>query len=171
MAHLFSDPSPYSEAPGNLTTDDHHMLESRNSNLRKRQRGEQQPSQLHGKAQPLLKRQKLSHHIYEAQSPPPPAFWDNLSQLWLTKRALRELDRRNAQATPPPLSLCPESYRPLTRHTLAEQRKKNPLAASHFLEHCTAKCSKDISRFAKHGGPDLSDLRSVCVANYLLVSG
>ncbi|OAX79947.1 hypothetical protein ACJ72_05727 [Emergomyces africanus] len=27
---------------------------------------------------------------------PPPAYWDNLSRIWLTKDALREFDRRNS---------------------------------------------------------------------------
>jgi len=117
-----------------------------------------------------LKRQKLNHSIYEAQSQPPVAFWDNLSQLWLTKRALRELNRRNTQAAPSPPSSRQRSHRPLTRRTPAEL-KKNPIqSASHFIDHCTAKCLKDIKRFTSHGGPDLSDLRSVRIAKYLLAS-
>jgi hypothetical protein len=37
------------------------------------------------------------------QSNFPPEFWDNLSKVWLTRRALRELDRRNsAQPAPRP---------------------------------------------------------------------
>ena len=162
------DPSPYFEEPGNLVADDYPMLEPRLSNLRKRQRVERDPSQLNGKSQPLLKRQKLNHSIYEAQSQPPVAFWDNLSKLWLTKRALRELNRRNTQAAPNPPSSRRRSHRPLTRRILAELKKNSIQSASHFLDHCTAKCLKDIKRFASHGGPDLSDLRSVCTAKYFL---
>ena len=31
----------------------------------------------------------------------PPEFWDNLSKVWLTRRALRELDRRNCTRPAP----------------------------------------------------------------------
>ncbi|KAF2009987.1 hypothetical protein BU24DRAFT_455168 [Aaosphaeria arxii CBS 175.79] len=64
----------------------------------------------------------------------PPQFWDNLSKIWLTKNALRELKRRNEQQEkrlPPP-----QSHRPVTRSFPAT-----------------------IRRFSRKGGPDLSDLR------------
>ncbi|KAK3363917.1 hypothetical protein B0T25DRAFT_55727 [Lasiosphaeria hispida] len=38
-----------------------------------------------------------------------PEFWDNLSKVWLTPRALRELDRRN-EARPPPKPPSPAVY-------------------------------------------------------------
>jgi hypothetical protein len=38
-----------------------------------------------------------------------PEFWDNLSKVWLTPRALRELDRRN-KAQPSPRFAVPELY-------------------------------------------------------------
>ncbi len=164
------DPSPKLEELDNLVADDVHMLESRLSNLRKRQHVEQYASQLSGTSQPLLKKQKLSHPIYEALYQPPAAFWDNLSKLWLTKRALRELERRNVQAAP---SLFPSRrrfHRPLTQHILVELETKSLQSASYFLDHCATKCLNELKQFAKHGGPDLSDLRSVCIAKYLLVS-
>ncbi|KAF2189960.1 hypothetical protein K469DRAFT_452169, partial [Zopfia rhizophila CBS 207.26] len=68
-------------------------------------------------------------------SQPPPAFWDNLSKIWLTKRALRELDQRNTQAAPSP---------PRSPH----RRARRP-----------PRILKDIRLFARHGGPNLSDLR------------
>ncbi|GAB1311857.1 hypothetical protein MFIFM68171_02067 [Madurella fahalii] len=55
----------------------------------------------------------------------PPEFWDNLSKVWLTPRALRELDRRNNA----PGAQTPAVY------------------------------TKDLARFARHGGPDLRHLR------------
>ncbi|KAH6955694.1 hypothetical protein BKA56DRAFT_234345 [Ilyonectria sp. MPI-CAGE-AT-0026] len=64
----------------------------------------------------------------------PPEFWDNLSRVWLTPRALRELARRNK--TPSPRCTAPEVY-------------------STALEVYSA----DVARFARHGGPDLLDLR------------
>ncbi|GAB1312200.1 WW domain-containing protein [Madurella fahalii] len=39
----------------------------------------------------------------------PPEFWDNLSKVWLTRRALRELDRRNS-AQPAPRPVAPAVY-------------------------------------------------------------
>ncbi|OAA70711.1 hypothetical protein ISF_02685 [Cordyceps fumosorosea ARSEF 2679] len=60
----------------------------------------------------------------------PPRFWNTLSRVWLTPRALRELDRRNAT-------------RPLdTATTTVDTVKLNRIAL-----------------FAKDGGPDLSHLR------------
>ncbi|KAH9883633.1 hypothetical protein F4778DRAFT_766050 [Xylariomycetidae sp. FL2044] len=58
-----------------------------------------------------------------------PEFWDSLSKVWLTPRALRELDRRN-------------SIRPSTKPITAEEVYSN-----------------DLGRFAGHGGPDLRHLR------------
>ena len=166
------DPSPYEylKELDNFVVDNHHMVEPRVCNLRKRQRVEQYQSQLNGTSQPLLKKRKLSRSIYEASDQPPAAFWDNLSKLWLTKRALRELDRRNVEAAPSPFSLRRRSYRPLTRHILVDEKKFSPQSGSHFLDHCAVQYLKDIKRFARHGGPDLSDVRSVCIARLLLFS-
>ncbi|KAI3317910.1 hypothetical protein HD806DRAFT_550099 [Xylariaceae sp. AK1471] len=58
-----------------------------------------------------------------------PAFWDNLSKVWLTPRALRELDRRN--------------------HIRPRLEPSPPGEVS----------SKHLARFARHGGPDLGHLR------------
>ena len=99
--------------------------------------------------QPRSKRQKLS---YPSGSQPPVAFWDNLSKVWVPKRALRELDRSNAAL---PLSYrCPP--RPIKRPTQS--------TTTDFLSQCGRRCLKDIKRFARHGGPDLSDLKGVCIA-------
>ncbi|KAI0399450.1 hypothetical protein F4802DRAFT_37074 [Xylaria palmicola] len=59
-----------------------------------------------------------------------PGFWDHLSKVWLTPRALRELDRRN---NPQPLPTEPSAP--------------------------TSGYSIDLARFARHGGPDLHHLR------------
>ncbi|SLM36805.1 hypothetical protein LPUS_06491 [Lasallia pustulata] len=63
----------------------------------------------------------------------PPAFYDSLSKVWLTRRALRELDRRNQLKS---------SGRAPVRKPLRQSSNR-----------------KDIQRFARHGGPELSDLR------------
>ncbi|KAK5651051.1 hypothetical protein OQA88_1055 [Cercophora sp. LCS_1] len=75
------------------------------------------------------KQKKLSH-----PARPPPSFWDNLSEIPLTKSALHELDRRNRN-----------SAHPVTRRVTAE-----------LLARRVPICLK---RFARQGGPDLSHLR------------
>ncbi|KAM3429618.1 hypothetical protein MY4824_008140 [Beauveria thailandica] len=60
----------------------------------------------------------------------PPQFWDSLSKVWLTPRALREKDRRNGARPPATTSPAPTAF---TATTLA--------------------------RFARRGGPDLRHLR------------
>lgn len=66
----------------------------------------------------------------------PPAFWDNLSETHFTRNALRELDRRNAlmQGNRPP----PE----------------------HLFQFLPGE-EMSVDRFARSGGPDLTNLRGV----------
>ena len=64
------------------------------------------------------------------------SFWDSLSRVWLASDALRELDRRN--------------------DLLA---KANPEEVCNLENHQVL--PKDVEQFARHGGPDLSDLRQV----------
>lgn len=159
-----------SQEPGDFVVNDCHMPKPEVSNPRKRQRSEQRPLQLNGVSQPLSKRQKLSYPATRSQ--PPAAFWDNLSKIDLTKRALRELDRRNT--LPAPSSPRPSYRRPhrrLTRYALAElKRNRQPTQSTiDFLCNCAPGCLKDIKLFTRHGGPDLTDLRGVCIARYLLV--
>ncbi|KAK0655232.1 hypothetical protein B0T16DRAFT_317809 [Cercophora newfieldiana] len=59
----------------------------------------------------------------------PPEFWDGLSKIWLTRAALEELDRRTARRP---------SFPP-----------PGP----------SGQDTRELGRFARHGGPDLSDLR------------
>lgn len=81
--------------------------------------------------QPPRKRQRLEDHRRHRT---PSSFWDNLSRQWLTRRALREFDRRTVwPAVPVP-------------------------------PHRTGKESIDfakLKRFARHGGPSLGDVRGV----------
>lgn len=99
----------------------------------------------------VSKKQKRSH---PSESLFPPAFWDNLSKVDLTRRALEELHRRNSH---PPYG---RPARPLTRRVRAELRSVRPAQpAASYLCHCGSRTLKNIKRFARHGGPDLSDLR------------
>jgi hypothetical protein len=143
---------------------DCHMPEPQLFNQGKRQRPEQRPPQLSETSQPVSKKRKVSH---PSGCEPPAAFWDNLSKIWLTRSALRELDRRNAQSAPnPPWSSYRRPHRPLTRRGLAEWKKLHQPTQSviDFPSHNKPRRLKDIQLLARHGGPDLSDLRGVCIA-------
>ncbi|KAH8708369.1 hypothetical protein GQ44DRAFT_743207 [Phaeosphaeriaceae sp. PMI808] len=110
-----------------------------------------------GAPPPSPKRQRLAH---PARLHPAPEFWDNLSKLWLTERALRELDRRNDQASSP----IRFPYQRVTRSVLSQwKRKESNLRptkrASDTFSSLTAGHMYDLKRFARHGGPNINDLR------------
>ena len=80
--------------------------------------------------QPTAKRQKLEEHQRHRT---PSSFWDNLSRQWLTRRALREFNRRTVwPAAPVP------PYRTGKEIDLVK-----------------------LKRFARHGGPSLGNIRGV----------
>ncbi|MCJ1239536.1 hypothetical protein MMC14_007533, partial [Varicellaria rhodocarpa] len=148
-----------SEEQEKLIIDDCHILEARLSNPRKRQRLEQHSPQSNRTTQLLLKG-RLNRSHGRARPRTPAAFYDNLSKVWLTKHALRELDRRNAQPTPSsPCLSRRRTHKPFTRYALAElkNRSLSTQSAPDFLYRCTPRCLKDIKRLARHGGPDLWD--------------
>lgn len=93
------------------------------------------------------KKPKLSHPAI-----PPPRFWDDLSEIHLTRNALGELDRRNAK-------VARDSTRRrkcrIRRATVEKIESPQP----GFLGQCSPTCLRQIKRFATHGGPDLSNLR------------
>jgi hypothetical protein len=111
-----------------------------------------------------LKRQKVSQHASRTQ--PPLDFWGDLSKIWLTKYALREFNRRNARHLSH--SSARRAPRPVTRAFLKKKRLNTIQSVGDFLQNCASKTVKDIKLFAKHGGPDLSDIRGVCNMAYLL---
>src|SRR5437762_10083371 len=76
----------------------------------------------------------------------PPAFYDSLSKVWLTRRALRELDRRNHLKS----STCAPTPAPEPVHKLPTR--------------------KELQRFSRHGGPELGDLRGVSLNMHTLYS-
>jgi hypothetical protein len=131
------------------------MPKLRPPSSRKRQSTEQDPIELENSSHPPSERQKVDHPAYEVAFQQLPAFWDNLSQISLTKRALRELDRRNAQSTPnPQYSPLKTFHRPLTRHAGAKiKRRCLPLkSVSEFLRNRPVDCLKDVKRLATRGG-------------------
>ena len=78
-----------------------------------------------------LKRQRLQRHPRHRT---PSSFWDNLSRQWLTRRALREFDRRTiCLAAPIPPQRTGEENINLAK----------------------------LKRFARLGGPSLDDIRGV----------
>lgn len=103
------------------------------------------------------------------------AFFDNLSQLWLTPRTLREFDRRTTHTVPPRrpdaaiVKDFVQSLR-LSSYTVA----KDPPAHPHVIPKVARSCASHTSgssvgtswaeilkRCARRGGTDLSDLRGV----------
>jgi hypothetical protein len=119
------------------------------------------PPYLH-EIQQVRKKQKVSH---PTGSQPPSVFWDNLSKVWLTQNALRELDQRNNRAA---RNAHKERQRqvsnPLTRAALAKWKEENLpgiQSATEFLDCCTLRRLRDIQKFARLGGPDVSELRGV----------
>lgn len=116
------------------------------------------------------KKQKINH---PSDSHPSPGFWDNLSNIWLTRNALRELNRRNNRFPREAESQRRrQPTRPLTRCVLAEWKQKEEnwrptQAVEEVLQRCTSESLKGIKLLAKHGGPDLSDLRGVCISSFM----
>lgn len=86
----------------------------------------------------------VTDHLLSPKTKRRRLFWDNLSRLWLTPRALRELDRRTVRPAPP------------ARPDQTDLQDIDP---------------EELRRFAKHGGPALGDLRGVsqtqCFSNEL----
>jgi hypothetical protein len=81
----------------------------------------------------------------------PPEFYDSLSKIWLTRRALRELDRRNEHLPPP---------KPKPRPWESRAAKLAALARLGV---------PDLAVFATAGGPDLSDLQGVCLLSIFTI--
>ncbi|CRG92847.1 hypothetical protein PISL3812_09918 [Talaromyces islandicus] len=102
-----------------------------NQSIRSRKRHHSEQFSLEASPGPAQKKQKVDH---PSDSQPPPAFWDNLSQVWLTHNALRELDRRNSEAS-----------------VRQQIRSVKPVAGNEL--------QSVPRRFPRQGGPDLSDLR------------
>lgn len=146
------------------------MPELELSNPRKRQRTEPCTLHLNGTSQSQLKRQRLKHPTTVSQLP---AFWDNLSKIWLTKHALKELNRRNRQPAPSqPRSQHRRACQPVTRNVFGELKRNcgATQSASDFLRHCEPGILKELKIFARNGGPDLSDLKGVSITRCPLTS-
>ncbi|KAH7021752.1 hypothetical protein B0J12DRAFT_705367 [Macrophomina phaseolina] len=129
-----------SEVP---TIDNRHMLEPQLSSSRKRQCSE--PPQPNETSQPVSKKQRLCHSSGSQQ---PSAFWDNLSRIWLLQAHLVHC-------------IDEPAGRSLETSSLSEREIANPPQnTADYLRSCKPRILKDIKLFARHVGPDLSDLRN-----------
>ena len=99
---------------------------------RKRRRTEADPSPNEPSESQPSKRLKQSFALHSA------AFYDSLSKVPLTRRSLKELDRRTSRVNGPQRPIPPPRQRVNQEDSL-----------------------KRLRRFARHGGPDLRDLRAV----------
>ena len=108
-------------------------------NPRKRQRAE--PTQLEKASQPIAKRQRAECDSGWRASA---AYWENVSKVWLTKRALEELDRRTLSARPSRRSH--RAHRLDTERSAADSRDA-PRNAQYILDPlsgCSARTARRI---------------------------
>lgn len=137
-------------------------------NPRKRQRAE--PVQLEKATQPTAKRQRIDcNSKLRALA----AYWDNASKVWLTRRALKELDRRTLAVSPAQRPVRQRAHQPVTRSCAGKTRGVRSSAGYTVdpLSACSARTARRIKLTARQGGPDLSELRNVRVAAYWLMVG
>lgn len=90
--------------------------------------------------------QKRTKRPFQSRQKTNTTYWDSLSKLWLTRRALKELNRRNRQKN--------SSVR--TEIIRKPGRSEESTALRYY--------SFQLKRFARHGDSDLRDLREVSSA-------
>ncbi|POR34809.1 Uncharacterized protein TPAR_05016 [Tolypocladium paradoxum] len=117
----------------------------RTSDLRKRKRHAPSASREteHERDGRLNKKRKLDHPPI-----PPPRFWDRLSVIPLTRRALQESQRRIAQST------CG-----LTTRDCNSRASRHTIDANRFVEQLSPACLRRLKQSARQGGPGLWDIR------------
>ena len=103
---------------------------------RKRPRSSQESGDLVQES--LSKKQKPFPKNHARPYDHPPSFWDTLSKIHLTRRALREFDRRNIQEAHQQICIIPSK-----------------------LNYPKGRARLRLKRLAQRGGPDLSHLRGV----------
>ena len=82
---------------------------------------------------------------------PPPAFWDNVSKIFLEEGALREFNRRNAESA--------------SRHIKSNATQSSQLIpAATYLSRISNAEFGQLKRFSRHGGPDIS--KEVCGSTF-----
>jgi len=143
------------------------MATSPNSRLhnRKRQHTEAALSQDNPPSLPS-KRFKSTREPYPSSNLPPPAFWDNLSKIWLTRQAVKELDRRNAQSNRSPTQYKVRKPRTRSADRKLKQKAQAAVPVSEYLLRAPQADITLLKSFARQGGPDITDLRGVCTISY-----
>ena len=110
------------------------------------------------------KRLRSDREPHSSSNLPPPTFWDNLSKIWLTRQALNELGRRNAQSTSNRSPVQHKVRKPRTRSAVREleQKAQPALPVSEYLLKASQADIARLKVYARRGGPDLTNLRGVC---------
>ena len=86
---------------------------------------------------PSAKREKRTSEAETYRWHRPPSLWNRLSKVHLTRGALREFDRRSSRTEQ--LVLTPRSS----------------------INNTSGPGTKNVKRFSRHGGPDLTHIRGV----------
>ena len=114
---------------------------------RKRKRSSREACEVDDNPLVSSKRQKTDDSTRQARRAARERFWGTLSKVWLTPRALREFDRRNA-----------------AQKCTSDLELRGRTTSFVDIPHLSPACLKKLKRFARRGGPSLVDLRSVSQA-------
>ena len=134
------------------------------SNSRKRRRSDQYPREAEEEAFQIASKKHKAIHTPDPSQPATQQ--DDPSPILLKRDTLRVLRRQYTQAARESRA-NPRPRRPATRLANAEwQRRHPPLKpARTYLKHCRHEQYRALQSFARHGGPDLRELRGVCISN------
>ncbi|MCJ1449490.1 MAG: hypothetical protein MMC23_010010 [Stictis urceolatum] len=138
------------------------------SNSRKRRRSDQYPREAEEEAFQIASKKHKAIHTPDPSQPATQQ--DDPSPILLKRDTLRVLRRQYTQAARESRA-NPRPRRPATRLANAEwQRRHPPLKpARTYLKHCRHEQYRALQSFARHGGPDLRELRG-CQRAALCVS-
>ncbi|TWU71291.1 hypothetical protein ED733_001670 [Metarhizium rileyi] len=100
------------------------------------------------------KKRKLRHPEF-----PPRLFWERLSEVPLTRNALRAFNEQGTQGTLTPLQ--PRTQKRSRQHSVGVGVGYQP--ASQIVDRYSPTSLDRVKVFARHGGPDLTDLRGYSV--------
>lgn len=115
---------------------------------RKRKRSSQELGEADNSSLISSKRQRVDCTAQEARHAARDRFWDTLSKVWLTPRALREFDRRNTAQS-------------LEQKYISDWEPWSRKRSFVDISGLSAVALKELKRFARRGGPDLVDVRGV----------
>jgi hypothetical protein len=128
------------------------MMSIPESSIRRRQEPLQQTVVL---KRAVKKRKLCGEHSHADPRCHPPSFFAKLSKIWLVSRALKELNRRNAESTP---------------SRIKWKRSCQLIPAADYLSRAPQAEIAQLKAFARQnrrGGPDLTDLRGVSIYGHI----